>query len=263
MIDFIFNGFVCMANGDGGDGLQKTTLVDVIQRRHGQVKFKLNPEAAEVSPGIWVRYPYTDSWISDPKSTSRDQIMSLVIWTGYAGRKDLLTRQLKEQVKRLGFYQNSYHIWPGDNPVPKPWYQVDFASPEHWGQYIRSYAMISRHWGWNFFRPLLTVTDLFMLGNAVVTNVVGYFNPDHSDDDNFVLGMIQAYDSLDTPVAMASRWLYKRRPTAGYTDETKTVSLRSKGVKDFWSAIKYKHRSAGGAPPIGQLFDELKVKDRF
>ena len=241
MIEYIFSGFIGMSNGDLGDGLQKTTLVDVMQRRTGNIKYHLTPEKAEVSPGIWVRGPNTGTWVSDPNTTSRDQIMSMVVWTGYAKRKDLLDRQLKEQIIRFGFYQNKFEIWSGDNPIEKPWYKVDFASPEHWMQYVRSYAMISGSAWYNVFRPLLVITDSFMLLNSVITVVRSYFDKEHSDDDNAVLGMIQAYDVLDTPTAWLARKIYRLRATAGTT----------KGV---FSAIHHKHRKETGAPPIGDWF---------
>lgn len=268
MIEYVFMGLVGMENRDLGDGLQKTTLVETLQLRHGKIKAWLYPSVCETSPGIWVRSPYGNGWETNEDTTSRDQIMSMVIWAGYADEPEILKRQLVQQVKRFGFYQNKLEIW---NNKEKPWYKVDFASPEHWGQYVRSFAMIEarEHIGIlgqvkrELLRNILTFTDLFMLGNVIITNVMGYYNPDYSDDDNMVLSMIQSYDSLDTITAKLSRMLYKLRPTAGYTDETKTVSLRQMGIKDVWSAIRWKHRKATGAPPIAELFDEFRVQERF
>lgn len=252
MIEYVFNGFVGMSSGDMGDGLQKTTLVDVIQKRHNVNLVELDPSKAEIAPGIWVRYPHSNDWMSNPETTSRDQIMSVIIWTGYANRLDLLERQFKQQVKRFGFYQNKLPIWPKADEPYKPWYTVDFASPEHWTQYIRSYYMITKNkWTYALY-PLIMATDVFMLGNSVITYFVSKFNTEHSDDDNAVLGMIQAYDSMDTPVAWLARRIYRKRTAPG-----------SGEIKGIWAAIKYKHRKETGAPPIGELFDYARVAERF
>jgi hypothetical protein len=252
MIEYVFNGFVCMANADAGDALQKTTLVDVIQRRHNVKLVDVDPSKAEVAPGIWVRYPYSNDWMSDPNTTSRDQIMSAVVWMGYAKRLDLLERQFKKQLSRGGFYQNVLPIWPKPNEPYKPWYTVDFASPEHWMQYVRSYYMITGNKLAYALYPLIALSDLFMLGNSISTYLVSKFNTEHSDDDNAVLGMIQSYDSLDTPIAWLARKIYRLRTPPG-----------DGKYRGPWSAIKYKHRKETGAPPIGELFDYAKVAESF
>ncbi len=277
---YILNGFIGMSNGDMGDALQKTTLIAVIERRskifipeHNEGKDNTIISRAEVSPGIYVRYPdaeYETAWMADPATTSRDQISSAVIWMGYAMKREMLQRQWNQQCSRWGFYQNTVGIWPKPTDTPKKWWQVDFWSPEHIMQYVRSHYMIEeKGWGdtnFHFKKWLLQFvmcfTDLFMLGNVMVILTMGYLDADFSDDDNAILSMLQAKDIMDTPTAKLARWLYGFRPIAGYVDEEKTKTLRSLGKPIPGSAVLWKHRGPL-APPIGKFMVEVGVFDEF
>lgn len=273
---FILNGFITMASKDSGDSLQKTTFLGVLEKRSGQFipehadgKIIDVVKTAEVSPGILVRHPSPITpfeWQANPDTTSRDQISSYIIWCGYERQLDALKRQAWEQIKRFGFYQNKFPIWPSPEELasPKPWWLVDFALPEHWVQYIRSYNMIKQLGVlYPIAYAIATVTDLFMLANCLIIMTRGYIDADYSDDDNAVLSMIQAKDSIDTITAKVSRFIYRYRPVAGYTDESKKVTLRSLGKDIPGSAILWKHRKTQNAPPLGEFLVKTGILNEF
>lgn len=276
---FILNGFITMASKDSGDSLQKTTFLGVLEKRSGQFipehadgKIIDIVKTAEVKPGILVRHPTPLTtqrefqWQANPDTTSRDQISSYIIWCGYEGQLDMIKRQAWEQVKRFGFYQNKIPIWPSPEELasPKSWWSVDFALPEHWMQYVRAYNMINPlKLLYPIAYAIATVTDLFMLANCLIIMTRGYIDADYSDDDNAVLSMIQAKDSIDTLTSKLSRWIYLYRPVAGYTDESKITTLRSLGKDIPGSAILHKHRNSTGAPPLGEFLVKTGVLNEF
>ena len=273
---FLLNGFIAMSSLDSGDSLQKTTFLGVLEKRSGQYipehadgKIIDVVKSAEVSPGILVRHPTPlagQEWMANPDTTSRDQISSYIIWCGYERQLDAIKRQAWQQFKRFGFYQNKIPIWPSEIELknPKPWWKVDVALPEHVMQYVRAYNMIKPL---GVLYPIAyaaaTVTDLFMLANCLIIMVRGYFDADYSDDDNAVLSMIQAKDSIDTITAEISRFIYRYRPVAGYTDESKMVTLRSLGKDIPGSAILWKHRKAQSAPPLGEFLVQTGILNEF
>lgn len=119
---------------------------------------------------------------------SRDQQSSLVIAMGVYKLFEPLKRMFWQHVKRLGFYQNK-----------------DYASPEHWGYYIRAF-------GWRWLYWYLYLGDLFMLLNVYIRLHKAKDPNDVGDDLNLSLALLQAHLSMPTFISKYALELYKKRP---------------------------------------------------
>lgn len=256
---------VTMPNEDAGDSAQKMGLYrfgryiqyksDSNQLGKEQAKFAQELDGLEDSnkKGYYCRHPDTQMWWGRSNNFSRDQQRSLVMAMGALKQKKRLFIIFIKHLMRLGFYQNNMSNDNTTRQVP------DFASPDIIGEYIRAFYMA----GFKFLIvlwPLLMITDLFALLGLCINFAFNWSNPDNSDDDNLIMATLQAKMALPTPISWINKLLYKKfRPIAGYTDETKTISLASIGttMNGPQSALAWKQRLATGAPPFYSQYENI------
>lgn len=272
---------VTMPDQDGGDSAQMMGLL-----RFGQyIKYKNDPEMlgrlqgrfnqeldilthvelvkdkddtiikSIPHPGTYVRHPGLGKWWANPKTFSRDQQRSIVMAMGAMKLKKKLFQIFWNHIKRFGFYQNTEDFDGTKKPL------ADFASPDHWGEYIRAFYMS----GLKFFIllwPLLLFTDLFALIGLLLCFPSWDSNPDDADDDNLIMHTLQA-KSMPTPISWLTRWLYfKYRSVAGYKEDLKITPLKTIHKKNGpLSAVTWKHRTATGSPPFAGLYADVFKKE--
>lgn len=215
------HGLIVQADGDGGDTAQRTGMFYYVY--HDPDGFARALDLLEVYPGIYVRHPFQDGFISDPRRFSRDQQRPLIITMGKYGMKDRLWRMAKGQILRLGKYQN-----------------LDYISPIGVGEYIRAFEAKPLY-------PILFVTDTFLFFGSLALVIEASFNPDEVDDNNHVMTLLQARDVMPTPIG---RWAF-----LAYQH------LRPKNMGNFvlgkesavHGALAWYHREeSGGNPYIGE-----------
>jgi len=214
-------GLIVQEDGDGGDTAQRTGMFYYVY--HDPEGFARALDQLEISPGIYVRHPYQEGFISDPRRFSRDQQRPLIITMGKYGMKDRLWRMLKGHLVRLGKYQN-----------------LDFISPIGIGEYIRAFEAKALY-------PLLYVMDTFLFIGSLTLALEASLNPDEVDDNNHVMTLLQARDVMPTVVGRWAYWAYRH--------------LRPKNMGNFvlgkedavHGALAWYHRAEnGGNPYIGE-----------
>lgn len=259
-------------NYDGGDSCQKTGLYrfgrwfkikhdkDLLVRE--KAKFEQECQMLESSErkNWYIRSPSQRStWWSNPYCFSRDQHRSLVMAMGRYGQQKRLWKLLWEHTKRGFLYQNNRQI---DNPTK--WKMPDVTSPDHFAEILRALYMAGAKW-LIILWPVLLFTDLCAL-IGLLASFPKWQNPDEADDDNMIMSYLQAKYALPTPISFLVRKIYKTtRPIAGFTDESKTQSIKSLYDHDQrvllclgpLTAMQWKHRKSTGAPPFATLYAEI------
>jgi len=186
---------------EGGDSAQRTGFIAIAHAFTSPTKARTDFLARmyhhEVTSGTIVRHPDPSQWYSNPATCSRDQITPIIIACGFLDCKNLLKRILFAHIKRFGFYQN----WREANGKFKI---ADFASPEHWGFYIRSFNL------WLLY-PLLLIGDLFSLAGSIYKVYPYSRTPKNVDDLNRIASLIQSHFILPTPISRLSLAVYKKR----------------------------------------------------
>lgn len=225
--DFIRNGLIVQADGDGGDTANRMGLWFIGRYLSGESEKKLKLEFLMrcdcLEPrdnGIWIRHPKVDentpSFWYDPHEFARDQQIPIVIAMGMLGTKHWLKRIFQRHVRRLGKYQNS-----------------DIASPECLSRYIRAFRRTNL-----LYWPILMLGDMFTLMNTLIIAVRRLMNPENvSPDLNHTITLIQALQCSPTILAKVSRWLY--------------------ALTDPGAAWRHYFRKETGAPPFDELYEQL------
>lgn len=231
------HGLIVQANGDGGDCCSRTGLfwyaIFIFRggARPDRDEFMADFRQLRVSiPGNLRRHPDQGpncgkpgardfSCWNNPRVFSRDQLIPILIALGAWDRKVELTEILKAHLKRFFFCQNG-----------------DLTGPQHFGVWIRAFEN-------KFFKPILYVTDLFLVLGALIDLVKFKFNPgDTSDVIIGALQIIQGKRVLPTFLTHLAAWI-----------------LNFRGVQDAWN-IYFHHKT--GAPPFNDLYRPL-IKDYF
>lgn len=269
---------------DSGDGAQKTGLFrfgrflkfknapEQIAREQAKYAQELDMLESKDQKGWYVRSPSIGRpWWSDRYSFSRDQQRSIVIAMGALKQTSRLYRIAWEHIKRVGWYQNFYHIDRKNELLPdwtirlipslKGFKIPDIAAPDHIGEYIRAFWMAGQyHFG--LLYPFLVFADFTKL-IALPFSFKQWEDIDESDDDNLIISTLQAKVALPTPFSYLFRVLYRRyRPVAGYTDASHTTPLRNtEKTGGPASAIAWKHQPYS-APPYIQLYGPI-IEENF
>ncbi len=255
------HGYLTLSNYDGGDSSQMTGFYRYMRwikcpttRDRDAAKFNQELDGFEMprQPGVYRRHPDPErrsvgSWWADPAKFSRDQQRAITMSMGAFKLKSRLYRITWNLIKRCGFYQNK-----------------DVSSPENWAEIFRSFWQAGCYWAL-FTYPLILLGDAWKIVNILLSWLSWKKNPDDADDDNLIQSVLQAKFSLPTPLSWLARKLYvKIRPTAGYLDATKTISLREAPVIENIpgpdSALKWKHRQNTGSPPLYEYSKEILEK---
>lgn len=149
-------GLFVQADGSNGDSTHRTGLVCALSALTGNIsaaqllseKIKLH---LEVTPGVFRRSPYGDTWDTDPRCFSRDQASRLILAFAVLGEKKTLWRWLTAMGKRFFFHQNNL------DDESLRWKFPDLMGIGEWSNIIRGMG-----WWWAY--PLLVLLDLNFTG---------------------------------------------------------------------------------------------------
>lgn len=211
----LYTGLPVQKDGDGGDTAQRIGMICFGRylNRDSNI-YQMNQWLAKITvgPGQFVRNPDPSKWYSNPLNFSRDQTRSLVIAMGAYGLAEPIRVNLKNLLKSFGFYPNKYpdYVKPGDADYKAK--VPDFASPEHYSEYIRAlYACGNRKM--LALYPVVLLGDCFKLLGALMD--VFYTDRDltRTDDVNSIMSHLQALKWMPTPLSWLARKIYvEHRP---------------------------------------------------
>lgn len=239
-------GLIVQADNDSGDSAQRTGMfyyaVNDVDR------FRICMLAHMTGFDTLVRDTLGAGFRSDPNEFSRDQQDPIVITSGKYGACGFVRRVLWEHVKRFGRYQNK-----------------DWANLQTIGVYVRA---LRCKWLW----PLLCLTDLGLLLQALIIWVRCRNRPDDVDDNNMVMRLAQAMDVLPTPTSYLARKLYVAlRPwnygCSGWKGEANengsyTSYTSYNGYHPVYGALRWYHRGeSGGNPALAEVW--RPIVERF
>ncbi len=211
----------------------------------------------EVEPGIYIRHPDSTKWYSNPRATSRDQVLPVIAYCAAYEDYPRLGRLFLATAKRGMFAQNVLRIGDTENnwKIPDPMH-LNVA------QFIRAGG-----WWTAPLYPLLYVFDTIEVIGTLITALPLHLKDDHLiprwkqpddvDDNNVVVQHLLAYYYKPTPISALNRYIYSvtRPPNLGNTllGEKNTVM----------GALRWYHRSEynGEAnPEIAELYRPLVEK---
>ncbi len=222
-IHFDRYGLIVQADGDGGDTAQRTGMFYFIHR--DPTGFRKALDKLEVRPGIYVRHPFQEGFRNDPLEFSRDQQRALVMALGKYNFQGHLWRLIWTHVSRLGKYQNR-----------------DFIGPSHLGEYIRALRSQTLY-------PVLWITDIGLLVSSIKTATIKRVDLNDVDDNNHIMSLAQARETLPTPISWLARKIYKKfRP-----ENRGTILLGERCAAQ--GALSWYHRAeSGGNPYISEAY---------
>jgi len=141
------------------------------------------------------RHPNPDIWEGQEGSLSRDNAVPMIAANSYYAKWIC-----KKLLKRFGFFWNYKNIAGEVKAFPI----TDFAGLKVWGAIIRSA-------GWWYLYPLLIITDLFLLINALLRVLSSKIKPTHTSDDlNIQVLLGQASRRYPTPLGWLANLVYFR-----------------------------------------------------
>lgn len=155
-------GFICKIQSDGslegGDSMANEASYWFFSGHKGMPS---NLKQCEISPGTWVRNPFTGDWPSDPEYTSGDQVRSMLTACIVKGEAEAPKRFREEHSKRgflfMGNVRRNGSV-PGNHgevykykngkPVRRNynWKPGDITGPEFWALLIRATRNKGKRW---------------------------------------------------------------------------------------------------------------------
>lgn len=245
---------IVQESGDGGDSAQRWAMYHfLIPLLDSGVKLDyFNINKLEYPLGTLRRHPDINKWYSNPYNCSRDQQRAYIMMLGQIKDGSALLSFFMMHILRLGFYQNIYPNFV-THPTRKDIKIPDYASPQHWGEYIRAFNSAGFKAA-KILYPYLLLGDLFMLLSSVLT-VHNSKDRNEADDNNHILSLLQATISMPTPFSSLARWYYlKYRKIAGLAVSS------SKYGSGAISALQYYFRPSTGAPPMDKIAIDVITK---
>lgn len=185
------------ADGSNGDSAHRTGLVCALQALQGNLPaaFILGNRIVselEISPGIFRRSPYGDTWDTDPRCFSRDQASRLVLAFAILGWKVEIRHWLKAMSRRGFYHQNNMH------DQTRTWKFPDIMAPGEWCNVIRG---LDLWWA----RPLLFFLDLNFIGMV-------YFRKKWDGASLYVPDLKYALSKYPTWTAQWAEYLNEKTP---------------------------------------------------
>lgn len=235
------------SDGDGGDSLQKAGLwtVGAIFRSSCDPRRFVEDYAhaarahCHIGKGIWIRHPDKTKFWSDPKLTTRDQLLNAFVICLATKSRRIWFQTFLRLVLRMGFAQNTRST-DGSRRIPDfmhLWLDVP----------IRTGGVLA----WPL-RPLLLLTDAAWVFQELIEGIIPTWSheerrfrlrgKDDADADNFVMRAALAYVVCPTPFS----WL-ARKVRAQFQNET--FGQKPWMLSRVTGALEWKHRSDSGADP--------------
>lgn len=212
-------------------------------------------ELMEVQPGIYVRNPDPDSWVSDPRNVSRDQLTAVIAYLAYHGDLYSYNQALKRLfwacLKRFMFAQNIYPNWVDPRKQAVKRKMPDFLTPDLWALFAR--GLLGK-----FSYPLTALLDVYTLLSTMVKlwapiNKDGTLQfrmpgPDDVDDDNAHNVFMVSQYRYPTPFSWMARKLFKR--FRGWNNGT----LYKNESSNMMGALAWYYRAEiGGNPEFAEI----------
>ncbi len=211
------NGLVVQRGGDGGDSLNRTSVVRFLAQILGDMDLMDKVGAvARLSNayGKYRRSNHEGKWYSEYDRTSRDQLTPVLIYLGYisAGPYPAFNMLFFDHLKRgLLFTYNTRrnfqyptleeHLAKSTPDVKwnYGWKIPDVTGPEFWALYIRGF----RAW---YLYPLLYFFDL----ETLIASVITRFQKQKDDVINHAVVLEYAKVRMDTFVMKLARMITPR-----------------------------------------------------
>lgn len=224
-------GVITQRNGDPGDTASRIGIYHYLRQLQEPENATYLSESfekmlieIEIEPGTYIRHPHMkqfeeETYVYDPNEFSRDQTMPIIVALGeYPEQKQRLKDLIKQQKKRFLFkFQNK-----------------DFFGPLELSAYIRA---TKNKW----LTPLLLLSDIGLLVNAIIRDVKRDFDQNNTSDDVVLsLLMIQAYNTHPTPLSWLARQLYR-------------MSSPMHALESYFSY-------SSSAPPLAELYRPIMNK---
>lgn len=227
-------------------------------RSASQTEVLLQPK-----PGIYTRHCDPNFWGSDPRNTSRDQLVPVICYLSFLASRsgDLgkeyqykLAALLKACLKRGMFAQNIYPNWedPRTQEVKKK--LPDFLNFDLWGMFARGFV---NTWYFPIAIPFILFGDLFLVLSVLFT-LFAPINQDATlkfrmpgptdvDDDNINNVLMVSQHVYQTPLSWLARKIYKRfrKPNLGNSN----LGERS----PILGALMWYHRAPEGNQELAEL----------
>lgn len=145
-------GLCVQADGSNGDSAHRSGLASALESLVGEEDLALFwgrkiKTHLEVSPGIYRRSPYGDTWDTHPRCFSRDQASRVILAYALLGWKKEIRTWLRQMLKRGLFHQNNMH------DLTLKWKMPDIMGLGEWSNVIRGLD-----WWWAY--PLLILLDI-------------------------------------------------------------------------------------------------------
>ncbi|MGE0528435.1 MAG: hypothetical protein AB7P49_15300, partial [Bdellovibrionales bacterium] len=262
---------IVQQDGDGGDTLHRegmyafgkwlrytsetnTLLVEEIPQRRDPASIL---DKFEVRPGTYVRHPDPTSWVSNPETTSRDQLIPVIAYCAAYADYPRLWRLFKAVAKRGFFAQNFIKNGPG-----KTQRKIPDTMLGHLGLFIRAGG-----WWTAPLYPVLLITDSLRLVNTLM-NLIPLHKKDGEatfrwknmgdvDDNNTIISHLVAARFKPTPISWLDRQIYALTRPINYGN---TILGETNPVM---GALAWYHRpEAGGNPELAELYRPL-VEEHF
>lgn len=240
-------GLIVQRDGDGGDTLQREGMYAFaasFPEAHdhadmpGHSMMVLGIATSELyKDGILIRNPIR--W-NDPNDVSRDQQDAFVIAMGASGNLNFVRAIMKRHLKRFGKYQNA-----------------DIANLSTVALYLRALNQIISY-------PFLFFFDLGLVFSSV--QIALDKNPDHVDDNNHLMRLMQAKTRMPTFVSdMAWRLYFKYRPwnygcmeSASKVDDKIVATGNMRVYHPVIGALRWYHRAeSGGNPEFAEFYKAI------
>ncbi len=260
---------IVQQDGDGGDSLQRegmyafgkwlrynsaentVVIAELPEREDSRQIF----DKFEVEPGIYVRHPDPHKWYSNPKTTSRDQLVPLIAYCGAYRDYPRLWRLFKAFAKRGMFSQNTKRAGEG---------HMEFKVPDtmiaHLGLFIRAGG-----WYTAPFYPLLLLTDSIEFAGTLFNQIPVHWEQTNKrfrwkdlrdvDDNNAIIAHLLAAKFKPTPISWLDRQVY------AYTRRLNYGNTRLGESNNVMGALAWYHRASNrGNPEIAELYRPLVLE---
>lgn len=203
------DGLFVTKEGDGGDTLANESsygLATKFSNSPAAWSWQVTCQSLQPKKGIWIRHPDLSKWYSDPRTTSRDQLIPTMIVLGMNKQyKDLFFTQARI-ILRGFFAQNIYRNW---DPISTQTPKIPDTLLGHINVMIRCWGTLALP-----LYPVVLLWDIISLVVFLTQWMMSSPNPSNCDDRNGINAHIVAIYALPTPFSYLERYLYARYRTA-------------------------------------------------
>jgi hypothetical protein len=247
------NFLIVQYDGDGGDTLQQSGFASL----GWWMKFKFIPKFGTnaikycyVGRGRWIRHPKPNTFWSDPRVTTRDQLLMTYPMLRLAGEWKLLLASVIALLVRFCFAQNTRS---SDGTLRMP----DFMHP-FLGTVIRSLFPFSIP-----LYPFLILFDLCLISGIALDLIPWRWSseqkkfvkrdPNDTDDDNAVGQLAIAMLWMPTPLSWLARKVHAKYRPWNYgclgvetLEQAKEMAVGIQVYTPVYGALRWKHRRESG-----------------